>query len=164
MGEGDDPDAHVLERGSVLVVQPGTRAPALEPRTTTSCGSSSTAPRRSAAKQRFCRRSSSAYRTKRAIRAAISSPSILLQEVAAARDDLRRERAGDVRGHPLGVRGGEDAVGVGEQDERRLLPARERVAAPRASPAADGWSGSVGTSSGNASAPAFASATGNGAS
>ena len=24
MGEGDDPDAHVLERGSVLVVQPGT--------------------------------------------------------------------------------------------------------------------------------------------
>jgi mannose-6-phosphate isomerase-like protein (cupin superfamily) len=24
MGEGDDPDVHVLERGSVLVVQPGT--------------------------------------------------------------------------------------------------------------------------------------------
>ena len=24
MGEGDDPDTHVLERGSVLVVQPGT--------------------------------------------------------------------------------------------------------------------------------------------
>jgi mannose-6-phosphate isomerase-like protein (cupin superfamily) len=24
MGEGDDPEQHVLERGSVLVVQPGT--------------------------------------------------------------------------------------------------------------------------------------------
>ena len=44
-----------------------------------------------------------------------------------ARDDLRRERARDVRGHALGMGRREDAVGVGEQDERRLLPVRQAV-------------------------------------
>ena len=53
MGEGDEPERHELERGSVLIVQPGT-ALQLSNRATRSCGSSPSAPRRSAARRCSC--------------------------------------------------------------------------------------------------------------
>ncbi|MEO5574748.1 MAG: MMPL family transporter, partial [Gaiellaceae bacterium] len=53
---------------------------------------------------------------------------VLLEEVAGALDDLGLERAGDVGGDPLGHLRREDRIRVGEEDERRLLPAPERVA------------------------------------
>ena len=53
-----------------------------------------------------------------------------------------------------------------ESENRTSAGFSQRESASRTSSiaAADGWSGSVGTSSGKASAPAFASPTGNGAS
>ena len=53
---------------------------------------------------------------------------VLLQEVPGALDDLRLERAGDVLGDPLRGARREDRVGVGEEDERGLLPAAELLA------------------------------------
>ena len=99
---------------------------------------------RSAAFTTSVGRTASRSRTERPLRDLLAS--VLLQEAPRARDDLRRQGARDVRGQALGVRRGEDAVGVGEEHERGLLPARERHA-PRASARAEGWSSSVGTSS-----------------
>ena len=78
---------------------------------------------------------------------------LLLQEVARARDDLGRAGARDPRRHPLGGGRREDRIGVGEEDERRPLPAARAQRAPRASLRLTGGRAPSGTSSGNASDP-----------
>ena len=64
----------------------------------------------------------------RAIRRPISSPLSSCRKWPAPVDDLRLERARDVRRDPLGDAGREDRIGVGEEHERRLLPAAELLA------------------------------------
>ena len=131
MGEGDDPERHELERGSVLVVQPGT---ALQ---LSNRGDDElrlfiygAPPERGEATFLPTIRVEPAPALRRSARSARRSPRPCPPggSAPAPGHDLGGERARDVRRHPLGVRGGEDAVGVGEEDERRLLPAGERVA------------------------------------
>ena len=91
---------------------------------------------------------------------------VLLEEVRRALDPHLLARARDQVAEDLArLRVGEDRVGVREGDQRRLLPARQRVGiTARISARARRRSSSIGTSSGNCAAPAFDSASGNGAS
>ena len=159
MGEGDDPERHELARGSVLVVQPGT---ALQLSNRARRGAAALHRRRAARARRDDVPADDRVRlgvTKRAIRARELLAPVLLQEVPAPASDLCWQRAGDVGGEPLGMRG-EKTRSESENSTSAGFSQRASASRTRSIAAADGWSGSVGTSSGNARAPAFASATG----